>query len=534
MRAVLACLVVTLVACGSNRSSDAGPQNMPRPTFRVAFLSDTKGYLEPCGCTSRPLGGLGRLGTALETLRADRTPTFLVTAGDLFFGGPVTDAGAAAEERWQAEALVDVWSELGVVAATIGRKDLERADELPALRHRSRFPWIAAGATPLIGPDAGIPEGATALAPLAHTPLASIRMLEQGGKRLGIVGVSDAFDLAAVMPAAREAVARARTSGAVFVIMLVRGDRTLARRVASIEGVNLVLLGGLDQELPSAPLMVGDALIVQGGRQGQRLVAVDVYVRDDGAFSDVSPWSSEAAGAELRASIREREQEITRWVREGRTSEADIAAQRARVDAMKRELATLERPRDLSAGNLLSARVIELSPDIASDTRITARLREHDRRVNEHNRTALADRTPIPVPEGLPSYAGSQSCQSCHTAAYTWWQGHLHGRAYQTLVSRDKQFSLNCVSCHVTGYGQPGGATVTHNMGGALVNVGCESCHGPGSAHNEDPASAPLPADVPETTCVTCHNAEHSDRFQYRAYREAIRAPGHGRPMPPR
>ena len=101
-------------------------------------------------------------------------------------------------------------------------------------------------------------------------------------------------------------------------------------------------------------------------------------------------------------------------------------------------------------------------------------------------------------------------------------------------MSRDKQFSLNCVSCHVTGYGQPGGATVTHNMGGALVNVGCESCHGPGSAHNEDPASAPLPADVPETTCVTCHNAEHSDRFQYRAYREAIRAPGHGRPMPPR
>ena len=38
-----------------------------------------------------------------------------------------------------------------------------------------------------------------------------------------------------------------------------------------------------------------------------------------------------------------------------------------------------------------------------------------------------------------------------------------HGRAYATLEQRNKQFNLSCVGCHVTGYDQPGGATVVHN-----------------------------------------------------------------------
>jgi hypothetical protein len=200
---------------------------------------------------------------------------------------------------------------------------------------------------------------------------------------------------------------------------------------------------------------------------------------------------------------------------------------------MKREVAALARPRDLTRGNFLVPRLIELAPEIVSDESITARLRAHDHRVNEHNRVALADRAPIPVPEGAPSFVGSAQCQSCHAQAYTWWQGHFHGRAYQTLVTREKQFSLACVGCHVTGYNQPGGATVTHNMDGALVNVGCESCHGPGSAHVASPAAAHLVRDVPESTCITCHNHEHSDHFQYTGFRASLRVPGHGLPVSP-
>jgi hypothetical protein len=78
----------------------------------------------------------------------------------------------------------------------------------------------------------------------------------------------------------------------------------------------------------------------------------------------------------------------------------------------------------------------------------------------------------------------------------------------------------------VTAYNQPGGSTVTHHEG--LVDVGCETCHGPGSAHSADAGVPVARVDVPETVCVQCHNHEHSDRFHYPTYRRLLIAPGHG------
>ncbi len=89
---------------------------------------------------------------------------------------------------------------------------------------------------------------------------------------------------------------------------------------------------------------------------------------------------------------------------------------------------------------------------------------------------------------------------------------------------------MDCVGCHVTGYQEPGGSTVTHNMNGALVNVGCESCHGPGAAHSKDPEKFSILRDTPESTCVRCHNSQHSDLFDYEGYKRTLVVPGHGLP----
>ena len=44
-----------------------------------------------------------------------------------------------------------------------------------------------------------------------------------------------------------------------------------------------------------------------------------------------------------------------------------------------------------------------------------------------------------------------------------------------TLTTQFKEFNLDCVGCHVTGYGRPGGSTVTHVE--KLKDVQCEACH---------------------------------------------------------
>ena len=80
----------------------------------------------------------------------------------------------------------------------------------------------------------------------------------------------------------------------------------------------------------------------------------------------------------------------------------------------------------------------------------------------------------------------------------------------------------------MTGYQEPGGSTVTHVEG--LENVGCEVCHGPGSAHVAAPSTASIQREAPEALCTACHNEEHSDTFDYETYMQAIVVPGHGRP----
>jgi len=178
---------------------------------------------------------------------------------------------------------------------------------------------------------------------------------------------------------------------------------------------------------------------------------------------------------------------------------------------------------------VFTARYEELAPEAARDDAVSALMDRLDRRVNQHNRELFADWAPEPAPAGQPHYVGARTCASCHGAAVRWWRGTPHGRAYATLEERHKNYNLSCVGCHVTGYLEPGGSTVTHVD--RLQDVGCETCHGPASMHVEDPGGAAVNVrrDPPESLCRGCHNSEHSDTFDFSTYRRMLIAPGHGR-----
>jgi hypothetical protein len=147
-------------------------------------------------------------------------------------------------------------------------------------------------------------------------------------------------------------------------------------------------------------------------------------------------------------------------------------------------------------------------------------------RINAHNASRAGSGAPLD--EGTDGYAGSEACAACHAPAYFWWRRTAHGRAFETLVARARQFDLDCVGCHVTGlqpraWGLVGG--IEHRKG-----VGCESCHGPGAEHadNPRPPHRSLRRDVPEMRCVGCHDRDHSRGFEYAASKVKLLAPGHG------
>jgi RecJ-like exonuclease len=146
--------------------------------------------------------------------------------------------------------------------------------------------------------------------------------------------------------------------------------------------------------------------------------------------------------------------------------------------------------------------------------------------VNEHNRVAFADRLPPPAVGGQPTYVGVKVCAKCHADAKTFWDTTKHGHAYATLSSQNKEFNLDCVSCHVTGYDQPGGSSVTHVD--ALKDVQCEVCHGPGSVHAAKPKIEVLHKKPTEDSCLACHHPPHVEQFDAKAKMTEILGPGHG------
>ena len=139
-------------------------------------------------------------------------------------------------------------------------------------------------------------------------------------------------------------------------------------------------------------------------------------------------------------------------------------------------------------------------------------------------------------------YVGSSKCKKCHIKSHRSWKKTKMGQALETLkpgkaAEVKKKFSLDlekdysrdtsCIGCHTTGYGHPGGYVVPDpsdkkavRKAKKLQGVGCESCHGPGSAYIKvfeeifkskrqykvDELYAVGLRAIDESTCTQCHN----------------------------
>ena len=112
------------------------------------------------------------------------------------------------------------------------------------------------------------------------------------------------------------------------------------------------------------------------------------------------------------------------------------------------------------------------------------------------------------IPEESPSYVGLSNCAQCHQEVTHEWEGTAHAEAIETLEGIFQDGNTRCLTCHTVGHDPDianGGFDEVPI--GDLADVGCESCHGPGSEHNGDLAGIDVSFDA--NTCGTCHQDEH-------------------------
>jgi hypothetical protein len=163
--------------------------------------------------------------------------------------------------------------------------------------------------------------------------------------------------------------------------------------------------------------------------------------------------------------------------------------------------------------------IVGLSREWPEDA-ILARLTQTTREaVNDYNKTQAEAANPFAAPapgsahEAL--YTGSDRCAPCHEREFAAWSRSGHARAFATLVKASQDFNPRCVGCHTVGYGQPRGF-VDVRATPDLVNVGCESCHGPSSRHPDVVLKGYGRTDT--SSCGTCHTHENSPDYNPAEY----------------
>ncbi len=111
-------------------------------------------------------------------------------------------------------------------------------------------------------------------------------------------------------------------------------------------------------------------------------------------------------------------------------------------------------------------------------------------------------------------YLGFRGCGACHAPQMSSWQQTKHANAYRTLAQANQQFNQDCLPCHVTGVALSQAAEAL-SLPDDRRGVGCETCHGAGRLHSENPKTNPMTSKPGADLCLNCHSAPHDKNFQY-------------------
>lgn len=130
-------------------------------------------------------------------------------------------------------------------------------------------------------------------------------------------------------------------------------------------------------------------------------------------------------------------------------------------------------------------------------------------------------------------YLGYESCTACHARQYNHWANTFHAEAYEAMVESGGEETPEQMQRVVTGWKASGGF-VDSDKTAYLLNVQCESCHGPGRAHHDserlakalisykkrfhnrkfkETARVKMQTDISIESCVQCHSSGFAENM---------------------
>lgn len=229
------------------------------------FVSLAKGYGR--------MGGMDRVATVVNAIRAERSDTLFLDSGDTWHGSYTAEQTAGQD-------VVNVMNALKPDAMTSHWEFTLGKDRVDELVDTLDFPFLGAN---IFDNEWDEP---------AYEPY---QMFERGGAKIAVIGQAFPY-----MPIAnprwmfptlsfgireermREMVQEVRDEGADVVVVLSHNGFDVDRKMASqVEGIDVILCGHTHDALPE-PLMVGKTALIASGSNGKFISRVDLDVRDGG------------------------------------------------------------------------------------------------------------------------------------------------------------------------------------------------------------------------------------------------------------
>jgi len=452
-----------------------------RAKFTLVITGRLEGYMEPCGCAGleNMKGGMGRRHSLFKKLRQEKD--WPVIGIDV--GGMAKGYGRQAEIKFHR--MADGLKQMGYDAIGLGMTDL-RLNALELVSDVAKPSAFLSANVTLFGDE---------------TLTEKTRIVEAAGVKVGITGVlgnqaqrainnPDVGVVDAI--AALEKLVPELNNQADFLVLLayatVKETAELAERFPNFDLI--VTAAGGDVPPGKAAVIEGSkSLLVEVGQKGMHAIVLDIL-----ATNPQKPVPHRYHRVPLDAQL------------------ADSPEMKMLMGVYQEELQRLGfRELGIPTG----------------------------------------DRAPPhPQKETLGKFVGSKKCMDCHETSYYIWKKTGHAKAFDTLVKLDppRQFDPECISCHVIGwhptkyFPYEGGyesfdgdearglAKTPH-----LIDVGCESCHGPGGAHvaaemgfdealqwGMQKAMVVTQEEVQDHAsdkyCRCCHDLDNSPEFDFATY----------------
>lgn len=458
------------------------------------------------------MGGLSRKATKIKQRSKTGYPHLLVDAGALLF--PESDmAGGLQQEqaRITARGIAEIYERLGYDAVGIAERDLAAGYEfLQGLTEQTEFPWLSAN---LIRRTDGEP---------LFTPSA---LIKKGGLRIGLTGLTnpekkgqpdiekevDILPWRKVLP---DILADLREEADLIILFsnLAEGqNREISSRYPEIQ----IIIQSGQRTTNLKPSLYDNTLVFQTSDQGKYLGEMEITWSPPGKWNKSKPANSLV---NKKSELDRLNWQLQNLLKKGNPEEVyknrpamlkRIRYLQERTEKLTREIAQLEEEEAREQkGAEWDNTFWSLSKDIADDRKIVEIINEI-----KDQKTKLARK--IKMTRDLPGYSGSANCQRCHEEIFKAWRKTPHARAWWTLKEKKENYNIKCLPCHVTGLSEEEGVRAL-SLPSILHNVGCESCHGPGSEHIQNPQEAGNINRSPgRHTCLDCHQQEHDDSFDF-------------------